>query len=168
VLRDLVEAGEVQRVTVEGWDEPTYIDPAARLPRAIEARALLSPFDPIMWGRRRAARLFDFVYQIEIYVPPPKRVYGYYVLPFLLGDRLVARIDLKADRQTGTLIVRAAHIEDGADLREVAAALAEELRVAAGWQGLDTVGVERIGALAVPLTRALGMKAIQQTLSVVE
>jgi uncharacterized protein YcaQ len=155
LLRDLVDAGEVQRVTVEGWREPAYLDPSARMPRTIEARAILSPFDPVMWTRERAARLFGFVYQIEIYVPESKRIYGYYVLPFLLGDRLVARVDLLADRSARTLVVRAAHIEASADAREVAPELAAELQTAAAWQGLERVVVEPTGALAPPLARAL-------------
>jgi uncharacterized protein YcaQ len=155
LLKEIAESGVLEAVNVEGWKETAYLHPEAKLPRRIKAQALLSPFDSLIWERDRTERLFGFRYRIEIYVPQPDRVYGYYVLPFLLGSELVARVDLKADRKARRLLVRSAHQEPDVDTDRVADALAEELRSMAGWLELDDVVVERRGNLATALRRAL-------------
>ena len=152
-LAELVEEGRLLRVTVQEWDRPAYLHPEVRQPRRVRARALLSPFDPIVWYRERALRMFGFHYRIEIYTPIPKRQYGYYVLPFLLDEELVGRVDLKADRANGALLVPRAWAEPGVDEREVAAALLAELRLMASWLELDRVEVSADGNLGPRLSR---------------
>ncbi|MGH9010709.1 MAG: DNA glycosylase AlkZ-like family protein, partial [Acidimicrobiia bacterium] len=152
---ELVEDGRLERVTVEGWKHPGFVVPGARVPRSVDARAIVSPFDPLMWERRWTKAVFGFDYQIEIYVPAPKRIYGYYVLPFLMGENFAGRVDLKADRKTSNLLVQAAYVEAGADPRTVAEALAGELHHMARWLGLEAITGAAKGDLARPLLRAL-------------
>lgn len=154
-LAELVDAGELRSVSVEGWGEPAFLHPAARLPARLAASALLSPFDPVVWFRPRGRRLFSFDYRLEIFVPPAARRWGCYVLPFLFGDRLVARVDLKADRPGNRLRVLGAYGEPGIAAGRVAAALAQELRALASWLGLAEVAGARRGDLARPLAAAL-------------
>ena len=150
-IAELVESGDLIEVAVEGWVKPGFMLQQTPVPRATSAGALLSPFDSLIWFRDRTERLFDFHYRIEIYVPEPKRIFGYYVYPFLLGDELVGRVDLKADRAAGKLLVRGSYTEEGRDRNHVAGELAGELKLMAGWLGLGDVAVEKRGDLAATL-----------------
>lgn len=154
-LAELLEAGELRTVAIENWEEPAYLSARARIPRQIEGASLLSPFDPVVWFRPRAKRLFDFHYRIEIYLPEAKRKYGYYVLPFRLGDDIVARVDLKADRKSGRLLVQHAHLEDGRDAIQCAVGLADELKALGNWLGLQDVSVRRRGEFAKQLQKQI-------------
>jgi uncharacterized protein YcaQ len=149
-LQELVEEGALVPVRVGDWREIAYLHPDARRPRRINAHALLSPFDSLIWERSRAERLFGVKIRIELYTPAAKRVHGYYVLPFLLGDAIVARVDLKSDRKASRLLVQGAYSEDGHD-GDVAIPLAAELRSMATWLGLDDVEVKPRGDLAAAL-----------------
>jgi uncharacterized protein YcaQ len=153
-IQDLVDAGELVPVSVPGWPAPAYLHAEARIPRRIEAAALLSPFDPIVWERTRAHTMFGFHYRIEIYTPAAKRVFGYYTLPVLVDESLVGRIDLKSDRQNGVLRVQSAWHEAGAPAGMVER-LVPLLRETAAWQGLDAIEVRDRGDAARSLAAAL-------------
>jgi uncharacterized protein YcaQ len=164
-IQELEAAGILLPVTVRGWERggrsiPAWVHRDARVPRRIETTALLSPFDPVVWERARAERMFGFHYRIEIYTPQPKRVFGYYVLPLLIDDQLVGRIDLKSDRQNGVLRVQASWSEPDAPA-ETAARLAPLLRETAAWQGLDSLEVMDRGDLASAVAAELGQRAVR-------
>ena len=152
-ISELVEAGDLIPVSVENWKG--YLNREAKAPRKIDCAALLSPFDPLIWEAKRRERLFGFHYRIEIYTPVEKRKHGYYVLPFLYGDRIVARADLKANRQVGRLEVLSAHAEAGIELELFMPALAKELQLIAQWVGLPRIQVSKRGKLAGSLVQAL-------------
>jgi uncharacterized protein YcaQ len=143
----------LETVRVEGWKDLAYMAPGVARPRTVNARALVSPFDSLVWCRPRIERLFDFHYRIEIYTPAPKRIYGYYVLPFVVGDRIVARVDLKADRQSSVLIANGAFSEPEIDIAFVASELMQELHDMATWLGLDSVRIGDNGDLTSPLKK---------------
>jgi uncharacterized protein len=154
-VAELVDANELEIVDVEGWATPGYMPPAAGAQPTTGIQALLSPFDSLIWTRDRTLRIFEFAYHVEIYTPADRRQYGYYVLPFLLGDRLVARVDLKTDRKHAALLVQAAYLEPGDDPAVVASALAHELQTVAQWLVLADIHVDGRGDLAPALRTAL-------------
>ncbi|MDA0987628.1 MAG: winged helix DNA-binding domain-containing protein [Chloroflexi bacterium] len=158
-LRELEEDGLLARVLVEGWNEPAYVHSSMHsgttVTDKLEASAILSPFDSLIWNRDRVERLFGFRYRIEIYVPEAARQFGYYVMPFLMGDQLVARVDLKADRRVATLMVKSAHLEAGQDSGLVAGELAPRLNTMSQWLGLERVEVGRVGNLNTALRAAM-------------
>ncbi|MCU1407525.1 MAG: winged helix-turn-helix protein [Glaciihabitans sp.] len=161
ILQELVDEGVLLPVTVPGWTsagrpQPAYLHRDARIPRKIDTAALLSPFDPVVWDRGRALRMFDFHYRIEIYTPEPKRIFGYYTLPVIIGDSIVARIDLKSDRQNGVLRVQSAWNEKGTATGHEAR-IAQLLRDAAAWQGLGDIEVVNRGDLSHSVAAELGV-----------
>lgn len=149
-IAELVEEGTLRPIEVRGWSQPAYLHSQAKIPRRIAGQALLAPFDPLIWERARTERMFGTRYRIEIYVPAEKRVHGYYVLPFLMDGRIVARVDLKADRQAGRLVVQSAHREDVAP-DETPERLMAELRLMAGWLDLEGVAIAGRGDLSAAL-----------------
>jgi hypothetical protein len=153
---ELIEAGALEEVGVQGWREKAYVLPGAKLPRRASGAALLSPFDNLIWRRERTESMWGARYRIGLYTPAAQRDEGYYVLMFLLGERIAARVDLKADRKAGVLMVQAAHLEPGADEGDTTPALAAELRSAAAWQSLGDIAVAKKGGLATALSRELG------------
>jgi uncharacterized protein YcaQ len=155
-IAELVDAGELDRVTVDGWAAPAYLRAGQTVPRVARGTALLCPFDSLIFFRPRVQRLFGFHYRIEIYTPAPKRHYGYYVWPLLMDGELVGRVDLKADRSRNALYVVGAFAEPDRSPRRVAATLAGELESMASWLGLGAVTVGTRGDLAGDLAHALG------------
>jgi len=155
LVSELVEEGRLVPARVEGWKDHAYVHPGARVPRTVDSRGLITPFDSLVWDRRRVERLFGMKYTLEMYVPASKRVYGYYVCPFLLGDTLVARCDLKADRDRRVLMVQSAFLEPGQDARRVVPYLAGELQHMQAWLELDRIEVAERGDLAAKLGRSV-------------
>jgi len=153
LVNELVEEGRLLPARVEGWKEDAYLHPDAGPPKELHARALVTPFDSLVWQRDRIERLFGMMYRIEMYTPPPKRIYGYYVCPFLLGDTLVARCDLKADRERRVLMVKGAFLEPGQKVGGIAPDLVEELRHMQEWLELDRIEVRPNGDLAQKLRK---------------
>jgi uncharacterized protein YcaQ len=159
LVSELVEEKRVISARVESWKEPAYLHPQARIPGNVDARGIVTPFDSLVWERSRMERLFGMKYAIEMYTPPPKRVYGYYVCPFLCGDTLVARCDLKANRARKVLIVQSAFLEPGQNSRWVAMELAGELRAMQTWLELDCTEIGERGDLAPRLRRVMKAKS---------
>jgi uncharacterized protein YcaQ len=155
IIEQLARDGQLETVNVHGWDRPAYRAPGARMPRRVVAAALLTPFDPLVWNRLRTERVFDFRYRLEFYVPARQRRYGYFVMPFMLGDQLVARLDVRADRVGRMLRVPGAFLEASASARYVAGPLAIELRTLAAWLDLDRVEFGEVGELSGPLRAVL-------------
>jgi uncharacterized protein len=155
LVAELAEEGRLVPVRVDGWREPAYLHRDAHVPKRVAARAFVTPFDSLVWQRPRLERLFGMKYTIEIYTPQAKRIYGYYVCPFVLGETVVGRCDLKADRSRSVLLVQSAHLERGQDARRVLPELAAELRELQRWLGLERIAVARRGALAPRLARLL-------------
>jgi len=155
LIRELIDEGTLRQVLVESWNEPAFMHRSAKLPKALHATTLLSPFDSLVWCRPRNERLFNFHYRIEIYTPKEKRKFGYYVLPLMVNGEMVGRVDLKADRASSTLLVHGAYCEPGAAINKVAAALAGELREMALWLSLEHIKVGRRGNAAQSLSRLL-------------
>jgi uncharacterized protein YcaQ len=158
-VQELCEQGEIMPVEVEGWKLQAYLHRDARMPGKVSAAALLSPFDSLIWSRPRTERLFDFHYRLAFYTPKHKRTQGYYVMPFLLGENLVARVDLKSDRKVGKLLVLGGHCEAGISEGDVAEPLAQELSTLAGWLGLDGVTVRSRTALSSAVRKSLRNQA---------
>ncbi|HWA62903.1 MAG TPA: winged helix-turn-helix domain-containing protein [Caulobacteraceae bacterium] len=155
-IEELVEAGELARVQVQGWRQPAYLAPEVKIPRKLPAAALLSPFDNLIWRRERTERVFGARIRLEIYTPAEKRQHGYYVLPFLQGEAITARVDLKADRKAGRLLVLASHLEPDVAAGGVAGSLAGELKRMSAWLGLGEVAVSRKGDLSAALSKEIG------------
>lgn len=158
LVSELVEEKRLLPARVEGWKEQAYMLPRTLFDGTANVRALVTPFDSLVWDRDRIERLFGMTYRIEMYTPPPKRIYGYYVCPFLLGDTLVARCDLKADRTRKVLIVQGAFLEPGRDARRIASELARELREMQSWLELDRTQVNERGDLAAALSKSVNVR----------